>query len=62
MPTCWEMKRGRAIYDGDAMIACCGSMAAMGPRFSFDEVNVTGAQIDLDAVRVGRFANGKLPA
>jgi NAD+ synthase (glutamine-hydrolysing) len=45
---------GRAIYDGDAMIAACGEIVATGPRFSFQDACVTSAVVDLDAVRVGR--------
>ncbi len=45
---------GRAIYDGDAMIASCGKMLATGTRFSFRDVHVTSAVVDLDAVRVSR--------
>ena len=54
MPNLVGNEAGRAIYDGDAMIASCGKMVAMGPRFSYGDVNVTSAQVDLDAVRVGR--------
>ena len=42
---------GRAIYDGDCMIACCGDMLATGPRLSFEDVLVTDAVIDVDAVQ-----------
>ncbi|MDG2385325.1 MAG: NAD(+) synthase [Pirellulaceae bacterium] len=45
---------GRAIYDGDAMIASCGKMLATGPRFSFEDSYVTSALVDVDAVRVNR--------
>ncbi len=45
---------GRAIYDGDAMIASCGNMLAMGPRFSFRDYHVTTAVVDIDQVRVSR--------
>ena len=45
---------GRAIYDGDAMVACCGKMLAMGPRLTFHEHHVTTAVVDLDDVRVSR--------
>ena len=49
---------GRAIYDGGAMIASAGRMIAIGPRFSFADVVVTAAQIDLDATRLTRAASG----
>ncbi len=45
---------GRAIYDGGAMIANCGTMVAMGPRFSFADAHVTSTVIDLDATRLNR--------
>jgi NAD+ synthase (glutamine-hydrolysing) len=45
---------GRAIYDGDAMIAACGEIVATGPRFLFRDVHVTSTVVDLNAVRVGR--------
>jgi NAD+ synthase (glutamine-hydrolysing) len=49
---------GRAIYDGGAMIASAGRMVAIGPRFSFADVVVTSAQVDLDATRLSRAASG----
>ena len=45
---------GRAIYDGDAMIASCGKLLASGRRFSFQEFDLTTALVDIDAVRVNR--------
>ncbi len=45
---------GRAIYDGDAMIASCGKMLATGARFSYQESYVTSALVDVDAIRVNR--------
>lgn len=45
---------GRAIYDGDAMIACCGQMLASGTRFSYRDVQVTSALFDVDAVQMAR--------
>jgi NAD+ synthase (glutamine-hydrolysing) len=45
---------GRAIYDGDAMIASCGQMLATGPRFSMRDVHVTSATVDVDQIRVSR--------
>ncbi|MFP4283203.1 MAG: NAD(+) synthase [Opitutales bacterium] len=44
---------GRVIYDGGALIAACGQPLAEGPRFSFAEVSVTTATIDLDLIRSG---------
>ena len=45
---------GRAIYDGDAMIASCGQLLAKGPRFSFDDVRITCAVVDIDECRMTR--------
>jgi len=45
---------GRIIYDGDCFIASEGRVVAMGRRFSFDEVTLTAATIDLDAVRINQ--------
>ncbi|HEY2146383.1 MAG TPA: NAD(+) synthase, partial [Pirellulales bacterium] len=49
---------GRAIYDGGAMIASAGQLAAAGPRFSFADYGVTSALIDIDAVRLSRARSG----
>ncbi|MDA7979025.1 MAG: NAD(+) synthase [Pirellulales bacterium] len=45
---------GRAIYDGDAMIACNGKMLATGKRFSFENVQITTAIIDVELTRMAR--------
>ncbi len=45
---------GRAIYDGDAMIACNGKMLATGKRFSFANVQLTTAVIDVELTRMAR--------
>jgi NAD+ synthase (glutamine-hydrolysing) len=45
---------GRAIYDGDAMIASCGQLLASGPRFSFADYHVTTATVDIDQSRMQR--------
>ncbi len=42
---------GRAIYDGGALIATCGALVASGRRFSFAEVDLTSAVVDVDATR-----------
>ncbi len=42
---------GRAIYDGGALIATCGALVASGKRFSFAEVDLTTAVVDVDATR-----------
>jgi NAD+ synthase (glutamine-hydrolysing) len=45
---------GRAIYDGDAMIATAGKLAASGPRFSYQDWQFTTAVIDVDLTRMQR--------
>ena len=45
---------GRAIYDGGALIASGGKMAAAGPRFSFGDFQITSAVIDLAATRMSQ--------
>lgn len=49
---------GRAIYDGDAMIAAAGALIAVGPRFSYADWGVTSAVLDIDAIRMGRARIG----
>jgi NAD+ synthase (glutamine-hydrolysing) len=45
---------GRAVYDGGVFIAMPSGMVAMGRRFGFDEVCLTSALIDLDALRLAQ--------
>jgi NAD+ synthase (glutamine-hydrolysing) len=45
---------GRAIYDGDAMIAAAGTMLVTGPRFSYADWHVTHAVVDIDTIRMSR--------
>ena len=45
---------GRAIYDGDAMIASCGELLAVGQRFSYEPTGLTTAVVDVDATRMVR--------
>jgi NAD+ synthase (glutamine-hydrolysing) len=45
---------GRAIYDGGCLIASAGRLAAAGPRFSFADVQVTTAVVDLDLTRLAQ--------
>ena len=45
---------GRAIYDGNALIASADRVVALGKRFSFADYAVTCAVIDLDAARLHR--------
>lgn len=49
---------GRAIYDGGAMIASHGQILAMGPRFSFQEMELTTATLDIDTTRMYRARTG----
>ncbi len=49
---------GRAIYDGDAMIASGGQMMAVGPRFSYADFCVTAALVDIDVTRMNRARAG----
>ena len=43
---------GRAIYDGGALIASSGVLLAAGPRFSFRDVDLTTAVVDIDLTRM----------
>ncbi|MCL4192056.1 MAG: NAD(+) synthase [Thermoguttaceae bacterium] len=43
---------GRIIYDGGAIIASAGRLLAVGPRFTFQPVDVTTAVVDIDATRM----------
>ena len=45
---------GRAIYDGEALIASGGKLIAEGLRFSFRDCLVTKATVDIDATRIGQ--------
>ena len=45
---------GRAIYDGGALIASSGKLLGAGPRFSFQDFNLTTATIDVEAIRLGQ--------
>jgi len=49
---------GRAIYDGDAMIASAGRLLASGPRFSYLDHQLTTAVIDVDHTRMQRARTG----
>ncbi|HEU5059442.1 MAG TPA: nitrilase-related carbon-nitrogen hydrolase, partial [Kofleriaceae bacterium] len=51
---------GRIIYDGGALIASGGSLVAVGGRFSYRDVDLTSAVVDITAnrmmqARVGSF-------
>ena len=43
---------GRAIFDGDAMVAQAGEMLVSGTRFSYRDYYLTNAVIDLDKIRL----------
>jgi NAD+ synthase (glutamine-hydrolysing) len=49
---------GRAIYDGGAMIASGGALLAKGPRFSYRDVVVTSAVVDVAATRINQARTG----
>ena len=49
---------GRAIYDGDAMIASDGEMLSVGPRLTFHDVQLTAAVIDVQRTRTSRERDG----
>lgn len=53
---------GRAIYDGDAMIASNGELLVSSPRFSYEDYFVTPAVIDTDITRLNQIQNySRLP-
>ena len=49
---------GRAIYDGDAMIASMGRFVANGHRFSFRPFEVVDAVIDVESTRTQQARTG----
>ena len=49
---------GRAIFDGDAMIATSGQMIASGPRLSFADYHLTSAVVDVERTRMNRARTG----
>lgn len=49
---------GRAIYDGDAMIASAGKLLVTGPRFSYADYLITSAVLDIDTIRMSRARTG----
>lgn len=48
---------GRAVYDGDAMIAQAGEMLVSGKRLTFDDFYLTTAVIDIDKTRLEAIQN-----
>jgi NAD+ synthase (glutamine-hydrolysing) len=45
---------GRAIYDGGALIASGGTLVASGPRFSYKNVGLTTAVVDVDTTKTSQ--------
>ena len=45
---------GRAIFDGDALIASAGKLIASGPRLSFQESLLTSCVVDVEKTRTNR--------
>ncbi len=48
---------GRAIFDGDAVIAQCGELLSSGTRFSYKNHYLTTAIIDIDKIRLEQTQN-----
>jgi NAD+ synthase (glutamine-hydrolysing) len=49
---------GRAIYDGDTLIATNGKTVARGRRFSYHDFALTTAVVDIEATRLQRARTG----
>ena len=49
---------GRMIFDGGALIAADGTLLAEGPRFSFAEMSLTSAAVDIDDIRRRQVRTG----
>lgn len=52
------VESGRAIFDGDVLVASAGRLIARGPRLSYQDVVVTTATVDIDATRMSRARTG----
>ncbi len=48
---------GRAIYDGDAMVASNGSLLVSGPRLSYEEFVIVPAVVDVELTRLNQVQN-----
>ncbi|CCH00478.1 NAD+ synthetase [Fibrella aestuarina BUZ 2] len=48
---------GRAIYDGDAMVASNGELLVSGPRLSYEDMHIVSAVIDVDLTRLNQTQN-----
>ena len=53
---------GRAIYDGGALIATAGRLAAAGPRLTYDRAVLTTAVVDIDITRAARACSAAEPS
>jgi NAD+ synthase (glutamine-hydrolysing) len=49
---------GRVVFDGGAIIATEGKLAGLGPRFSYRDVVVTTAVVDIEANRLDQARRG----
>lgn len=49
---------GRAIYDGDAMIASAGKLLAISKRFSYADRQLISALVDVDITRMAQARTG----
>jgi len=49
---------GRAIYDGGVLIASAGDLVAAGRRFSFADMQLTAAAVDIDRTRTQQARTG----
>lgn len=49
---------GRAIYDGDTLIASGGRLLAQGQRFSYQPYVLTTAEVDIEATRTTQLRTG----
>ena len=52
---------GRALYDGDSMIAAGGKLFARGPRLTFRDFELTTAVVDVEATRMQRLRSASFP-
>lgn len=52
---------GRAIYDGDAMIASNGELLVSSPRFSYEDYFITTAVVDTEVTRSSQLQSNAGP-
>lgn len=48
---------GRAIYDGDAMVATNGNLLVSGPRLSYEDFLIVPAVVDVELTRLSQVQN-----